>query len=225
MIMMIVMITMLIMLVIILWLWHICTGRMWRLDTGFLWGGNRTWCSRFHPRCCISEGDYSSSYSDEMSIHGNRTIANYKVAIGRGAVVFQSSIHIMMGLSCLCLSVVDSFIFWLDEVTYLNSQVGFVIMAVAMFMMGCEMDATAVNLSMLRLGPICFAPPPCQKSASRVEPYHPFQVWRWSSSPFKVIAYLRRPLAPALGMICQYVVSNSKLYKYHNTKLMIEKQY
>ena len=31
----------------------------------------------------------------------------------------------------------------------MNSQVGFLIMAVAMFMMGCEMDATAVKPNIL----------------------------------------------------------------------------
>ena len=31
-------------------------------------------------------------------------------------------------------------------ILYFNSQVGFVIMAIAMFMMGCEMDAAAVKL-------------------------------------------------------------------------------
>jgi len=82
-------------------------------------------------------------YTIKVECEGG-TLASFEVAIGRGAQ--DSTLAVVF------------------------QRVGFLIMAVAMFMMGCEMDATAV------------------------------------------IAYLRRPLAPALGMICQYLLMPMAAY-------------
>ena len=59
-------------------------------------------------------------------------------------------------------------------------QVSLAIMSVAMFMMGCEMNYTIGELFSLSRSKAVLLP--------------------------LVLAYLRRPLAPGLGMVCQYLV-------------------